>query len=372
MYTPILETERLILRPLCVEDAPAVFAWASDERVAKYMVYPKHEAIDTTLEWLRSIDHSSDADYDFGFVEKTSGELIGSGGVCWETDRQQWRVGYNLRFASWGKGYATEAAQEMIRFAKTELNAVKIGSCHAVENPNSGRVLRNCGLVFHHYSTYQKFDGSATFRCKEYLWTKNGEELTHHKGTVTLKTERLTLRKFKKSDYKDIFTWASNPKVNRYVSYLPHKELADSKKIAGLWADEAKQMDSYNWAIEYEGRVIGNIDVVRHDNLWEAVMGWQIDAPFWNKGIMTEAATAVFDFLLCEVGFHRISAGHDTRNPASGKVMEKLGMKKEGLFPQYYYKKGARGTGDAQKYGILKEEWLDWKETEQERFYELC
>ena len=47
-------------------------------------------------------------------------------------------------------------------------------------------------------------------------------------------------------------------------------------------------------------------------------------------------------------------------------------MKKEGLFPQYYYKNGARGTGDAQKYGILKEEWLDWKETEQERFYELC
>ena len=84
MYTPILETERLILRPLCVEDAPAVFAWASDERVAKYMTYPKHEAIDTTLEWLRSIDHSSDADYDFGFVEKTSGELIGSGGqrIC--------------------------------------------------------------------------------------------------------------------------------------------------------------------------------------------------------------------------------------------------------------------------------------------------
>lgn len=358
MYTPTLETERLILRPLTVEDANAVYEWASDERVARYMIYPKHEAIDTTLEWLRSIDHSSDAGYEFGFVEKKSGELIGSGGVYWNSDYKQWRVGYNLRFTSWHQGYATESAKEMVRFAKEDLHVERIGSCHAVENPNSGRVLRNCGLVFTKYGEYEKFDGSATFRCKEYLWTKNGEELTHHKGTVTLKTERLTLRKFKKSDYKDIFAWASNPKVNRYVSYQPHKSFADSKKIADLWADEAKQIDNYNWAIEYEGKVIGNIAVVRHDTLWEAVMGWQIDAPYWNNGIMTEAATAVFDFLFYEVGFHRISAGHNTRNPGSGKVMKKLGMKKEGLFPQFYYKVGS-GTGDAQKYGILKEEWLD-------------
>lgn len=358
MYTPILETERLILRPLTVDDANAVYEWASDERVARYMIYPKHETIDTTLEWLKSIDHSLDTEYEFGFEEKETGVLIGSGGVYWNDNYKQWRVGYNFRFDRWKKGFATEAAQEMVRFAREELKAEHIGSCHAVENPNSGRVLRNCGLVFTKYGEYEKFDGSVTFRCKEYLWTKNGEELTHHKGTVTLKTERLILRKFQKSDYKDIFKWASNPKVNRYVSYQPHKELADSKKIAGLWADEAKKIDSYNWAIAYEGKVIGNIDVVRHDNLWEAVMGWQIDAPFWNMGIMTEAATAVFDFLFCEVGFHRISAGHDTHNPASGKVMEKLGMQKEGLFPQYYYKKGGRGTGDAQKYGILKEEWL--------------
>ena len=185
MQTPILETERLILRPLTVEDAPAVFEWASDERVTKYMTYPTHRNIETTVEWLESIDHSSDNDYDFGFVEKESGVLIGSGGIYWNGDYQQWRVGYNLRFDRWHKGYATEAAREIVRFAKEELNAERIGSCHAVENPNSGRVLRNCGLVFTKYGDYQKIDGSVSFHCKEYLWTKDGEELTHHKGTVT-------------------------------------------------------------------------------------------------------------------------------------------------------------------------------------------
>ena len=226
MQTPILETERLILRPLTVEDAPAVFALASDERVTKYMTYPTHRNIETTVEWLESIDHSTDTEYDFGFVEKESGVLIGSGGIYWNGDYQQWRVGYNLRFDRWHKGYATEAAREIVRFAKEALKAERIGSCRAVENPNSGRVLRNCGLVFTKYGDYQKIDGSVSFHCKEYLWTKDGKELTHHKGTDTLKTERLILRKFKKDDFKDIFQWASNPKVNRYVSYQPHKTLA--------------------------------------------------------------------------------------------------------------------------------------------------
>lgn len=358
MQTPILETERLILRPLTVADAPAVFEWASDERVAKYMIYPKHETIETTLEWLNSIDNNTDTDYDLGFVEKESGKLIGSGGVYWENDRQQWRVGYNFRFDRWHQGFATEAAQEMVRFAKEELNAERIGSSHAVDNPNSGRVLRNCGLVFSEYGEYTKFDGSVTFRCKEYLWTKSHEELTHHKGTVTLRTERLILRKFKKSDYKDIFVWASNPKVNKYVSYPMHKSEKDSKKIAALWASGTKKPDNYNWAIELNGKVIGNIAVVDHDNLWECSMGWQIDSPFWNQGIMTEAATAVFDYLFNTVGFHRISASHNTMNVGSGRVMEKLGMQKEGVRRQFYYKDKS-GTGDSQVYAVLKEDWLE-------------
>lgn len=363
MKTPVLETERLILRPLMVEDAQDVFEWASDDRVTKYMIYPTHKSIETTLEWLKSIDHKSETDYDFGFVEKSSGKLIGSGGLYWEAENAQWRIGYNLRFDRWRKGYATEAALTMVNFAREELNADRIGSMHAVDNPNSGRVMKNCGLVFVKYGTYAKYDNSVTFRCKEYLWTKSGEELTHHKGTVTLHTDRLILRAFKESDYKDIYTWASNPKVTRYLSYTTHQSIETSKEIAKKWAKASESKKNYNWAIEYSGKVIGNISVVRHDDLWEAGMGWQIDYSYWNQGIMTEAAHAVFEFLFEEVGFHRIYSGHDTRNPGSGRVMEKLGMKKEGIFSQMYYKIGF-GTGDSQKYAILKEEWLEQKEKE--------
>lgn len=259
----------------------------------------------------------------------------------------------------------------MIRFAKADLGAVKIGSCHAVENTASGHVLEKCGLVFHHHSTYQKFDGSVTFRCREVLWTKDGEELTHHKGTQTLRTERLLLRPFRSTDAADIYRFSGNPKVTRYLSYQTHRSLKESQQIADLWAQESKEKDKYNWAIELDGTAIGSINVVQSDGLWDAGLGWQIDFPYWNQGMMTEAARAVVAFLFNEVKFHRIYTAHDTRNPASGRVMEKLGMRKEGIFKQHYYKAGF-GTGDSQRYGILKEDWLTSCASEQERFYELC
>ena len=57
MKTPILETERLILRPLTAADAPAVFRCAGDERVTRYMSYKRHETTADTLKWLQSIDN---------------------------------------------------------------------------------------------------------------------------------------------------------------------------------------------------------------------------------------------------------------------------------------------------------------------------
>ena len=143
MQTPILETERLILRPLRVTDALAVFEWASDERVTKYMTYPNHESIETTVAWLESIDHNSDNEYDFGFVEKESGVLIGSGGVYWNADYKQWRVGYNLRFDHWHQGYATEAAREIVRFAKEDLSKLDLEKIKANRISREDRVKSN-------------------------------------------------------------------------------------------------------------------------------------------------------------------------------------------------------------------------------------
>ena len=73
-----IETQRLILRPITQEDAPAVFAWASDPAVNRYMPYPLHKSIEDTRAWIASLTPDM---LEFGFYRKDNGQLIGTGGV---------------------------------------------------------------------------------------------------------------------------------------------------------------------------------------------------------------------------------------------------------------------------------------------------
>lgn len=164
---PVIETERLILRPLDVKDAESVFEWTGDERVAKYMIYPCHKDIAVTKEWLKSLENLEN-EYTWGFVRKSDSKLIGSGGIRFRKDEKVWSLGYNLRFDCWGNGYAAEASKRMIEYVTAEHNAHEFVAVHAADNTASGRVIEKCGLVFEGYSEYTKFDGSVTFKSKVY------------------------------------------------------------------------------------------------------------------------------------------------------------------------------------------------------------
>lgn len=165
---PILETERLILRPLTVEDAEDCFKWASDERVARFMSYPKAKDISEEIEWLKFVE-TDENEYNWGFVIKESGELIGSGSIGPDKFiNGYWGIGYNIKYDYWNNGYTTEAMQEIIRFAHKKLGVKKFCSDHAVENHASGRVMEKCGMKFHHYGEYSKLDNSKTFKAKFY------------------------------------------------------------------------------------------------------------------------------------------------------------------------------------------------------------
>ena len=99
MKTPILETERLILRPLIASDAKAVFEnWTSDQDVAKFMRWSVHKDVSETYQWLASDEMllESDAVYNWGFVLKESGELIGSGGLVFQETKEMYELGYNI------------------------------------------------------------------------------------------------------------------------------------------------------------------------------------------------------------------------------------------------------------------------------------
>lgn len=161
----ILETERLILRHMTPDDAEAVFAWVSDPIVNRFMPYALYTSVDQVRDWLETL---ADAEsYDFGFVRKSDGLLIGSGDIGLQSG-SNWAFGYNIRRDCWNQGYTTEAARAMVNFAHATLGATDFIANHAIENPASGRVMEHIGMTFSHYGEYSTFDKSETFPAKAY------------------------------------------------------------------------------------------------------------------------------------------------------------------------------------------------------------
>ncbi|MBQ4282934.1 MAG: GNAT family N-acetyltransferase [Lachnospira sp.] len=191
MQTPILETERLILRPLTVQDAQDIYdRWTSDERVAKYMRWSTHKSVEETKEWLLMEEegNSKAEHYNWGFVLKSTGELIGCGGIFYNKDKCAYELGYNTMYDYWRQGYTTEAAKRMLDFGIQQLGVYEYVCCHATDNPASGAVMRKCGFEYEKDCVSEKFDGSVKFPSKQYrLRVDNGVSLFE----TTLNTRRI-------------------------------------------------------------------------------------------------------------------------------------------------------------------------------------
>jgi RimJ/RimL family protein N-acetyltransferase len=86
-----------------------------------------------------------------------------------------------------------------------------------------------------------------------------------------------------------------------------------------------------------------------------AEIGYWLGVPYWNRGIMTEAAEAILAYGFKALGLNRIFATHFTRNPASGRVMQKIGMTFEGILREHLRKDDH--FEDVANYSILRREW---------------
>ena len=157
-------------------------------------------------------------------------------------------------------------------------------------------------------------------------------------GTQRLETNRLILRRFVIEDAEDVYrNWASDPEVTKYLTWPTHASVEISKMLLNDWIPRYDDGGYFNWAIEWKGNggVIGNISVVRlREDIDEAEIGYCMSKAYWGRGIMPEALKAVMDYLFDTAGMNRVSACHDANNPKSGRVMEKAGMKQEGVLRQ--------------------------------------
>lgn len=170
MTTPILESERLILRPLSINDAEHIYqSWTSDPEVAWFMVYDVHKSVNDTAEWLKFEEQNIDNEkhYTWGFVLKETGELFGSGGIDYKTEFGCYELGYNIMKKYWGQGLTTEAGKVILDFAVNTLSEKKFLCRHAVDNIGSQKVMQKLGFVYSGDSSYTSFSGEKNFCSKD-------------------------------------------------------------------------------------------------------------------------------------------------------------------------------------------------------------
>ncbi|MBQ9299530.1 MAG: GNAT family N-acetyltransferase [Clostridia bacterium] len=181
--------------------------------------------------------------------------------------------------------------------------------------------------------------------------------MLNHSGSPDLYTRRLHLRRYRPEDYIMMYrNWASDPEVAKYVNWGPHNSPAVTKELVSMWVEGYESSTVYRWGIEMAGELIGDISIVKwREEAESCEIGYCLCRRFWNQGLMTEALNRVITYLFETVGFHRISLCHDVENPASGRVMQKCGLRKEGVFRGAQRRKDGSWM-DVAYYAILAED----------------
>jgi ribosomal-protein-alanine N-acetyltransferase len=180
-----------------------------------------------------------------------------------------------------------------------------------------------------------------------------------------LRTPRLLLRRLRMEDADDIFAYASDPQVTPYLIWDTHQSLDDTRDFLERTLQSYRDGGLPVWGIEHlaDKTIIGTCGfaelALRHAR---AEVGYVIARKNWRQGLMTEALRAVLAYCFDVLRLNRIEARCDVENTGSWRVMEKVGMRLEGVLRQNIILHGR--PRDARMYGILREEWTERKAKE--------
>ena len=175
---------------------------------------------------------------------------------------------------------------------------------------------------------------------------------------VTLKSERLIIRPWRRSDLDDFFEYASVDGVGQMAGWKPHENKEVSQKILDHFIEGKK-----TFALEYEGKVIGSLGIEKYDeekypelkDSKAREIGYVLSKDYWGKSLMPEAVKEVIRYLFEDVGLDAILCGHFLWNRQSGRVQEKCGFRHYafGTYETRY------GTVEQDETNIMtREEWL--------------
>jgi RimJ/RimL family protein N-acetyltransferase len=174
---------------------------------------------------------------------------------------------------------------------------------------------------------------------------------------MELKTERLLIREFRETDFLTTHEYGSDVEVTRYTLFGPNEEKDTREFLARVVLQQREEPRmGYDLAIELKAgsRHIGGITLwIRGRGTGE--IGYVLHKAYWGKGYVPEAARALVDHAFRVLKLHRVYARCHVDNASSVRVMEKLGMRREGHLLKDLWMKGY--WRDSYLYAILDEEW---------------
>jgi RimJ/RimL family protein N-acetyltransferase len=174
----------------------------------------------------------------------------------------------------------------------------------------------------------------------------------------TLQTKRLFLRRFELSDGEDLRKLVGDRAIADTTLRIPHPYevgMAEEWILTQRPRFEAGEEVVFAVVLRESGQLIGGMGLVIEGQFRRAELGYWIGRPYWGNGYCTESGRAILEYGFQSLNLNRIHAYHFKRNPASGRVMQKLGMKHEGSSPQHIMKWGV--FEDIELYGILRSDW---------------
>jgi ribosomal-protein-alanine N-acetyltransferase len=169
----------------------------------------------------------------------------------------------------------------------------------------------------------------------------------------TLSSERLLLRPAREEDAADFLEYASDPECLKGLIWPGVSTLEEAKDCL-----RKKEADPGFYVIEWRGsgKCIGDISLSIDAVNEKATVGYMLSRAEWGRGIMTEALRTLLIFCFCVLGLERVEAGHFLGNEASGRVMEKCGMRFEGIARHVLKVRGE--FRDLARYAVLREDYF--------------
>ena len=367
-----LTTARLRLRPFRMSDVDAVLAYASDPEWAEFPLHPYDRGV-AEHRVARSVAASWDKEAEFAVV--FDGRVVGLICLLVDPKHQTAELGYEIAKDMWGRGLATEAAAAVCDWGFRECDLERIYATADSRNTRSHRVMQKLGMKYEgtEHSCEVGREGRIDSVCYAVLrdeWSSPGGPLpsiptpnrvydtTDHGECRDLATPRLLLRPFGPGDVDDVFEYARDPEWAEYLldSVPQPYTRRDAERFVADRMLAPKTEPS--WGIVLDGVGIGGIILNIDPKHETGAIDYALARPHWGQGLMTEAAGAVVDWGFGQRGLSRMSSYADLRNRRSWRVMEKLGMTREGVFrSQRKDPRPGHPRIDFVYYALLRDQW---------------